>query len=178
MSTWRRALVLGGIRSGKSEYAETLAHGGSVRYVATARRIPGDDDWNARIDAHRARRPAGWTTTEVGEHPLRLLDLLADADPSDTLLIEDLGTWVASVMEVTSRAALDHTIEQFAGEVRGCPSRLILVSPEVGLSVVPATAETRAFADALGTANRAISAACDLVVLVIAGNAVPVKGGP
>lgn len=178
-STWRRALVLGGIRSGKSEYAEELLAGtDGVRYLATARRIAGDDDWNARIDAHRARRPRGWTTAEVGHHPLALIDLVAGADPEETLLIEDLGTWIASVTEVTARADVYDTIALLAAEVRGCPARLVLVSPEVGLSVVPGTAEVRAFADALGTTNRAIAAACDRVVLVIAGNAVPVKGGP
>jgi nicotinate-nucleotide--dimethylbenzimidazole phosphoribosyltransferase len=176
---WRRALVLGGIRSGKSLYAERLVASGStsVRYVATARRITDDDEWNARIDRHRARRPRGWTTTEVGGHPLTLLDLLTSAAEDDTLLVEDLGTWIADVTEVTSTDETESTIEKLAASVRGCSARLVLVSAEVGLSVIPDSAAARAFADALGTTNQAIAASCDRVTLVIAGNAVPVKGG-
>ena len=179
-STWRRALVLGGIRSGKSGYAEDLAGtGDDVRYVATARRIPGDDEWNTRIDTHRARRPRTWTTAEVGEHPLSLIDLVTGAADEDTLLVDDIGTWVSSVMEIThGPAEVTGVVELLVGAIRGCPARLVFVSPEVGLSIVPATAEARAFADALGLANHLISGACDRVVLVIAGNAVPVKGGP
>lgn len=177
-AAWRRVLVLGGIRSGKSEYAEGLvAAAETVRYVATARRIAGDDEWNTRIDAHRLRRPAGWTTTEVGGHPLALLDFLAAAAEDDTIVVEDLGTWVGDLMESTGPEELSATLELFAATVRGCTARLVLVSPEVGLSVVPASAAARTFADALGATNRAIAAACDRVTLVIAGNAVPVKGG-
>lgn len=177
--TWRRALVLGGIRSGKSQYAERLAGGesASVRYVATARRIPDDEEWNARIDRHRTRRPRGWMTTEIGGHPLTLIDLLTGAAEADTLLVEDLGTWIADVIEVTSGADLAETIALLAAAVRGCAARLVLVSAEVGLSVIPASAAARTFADALGAANQAIAASCDRVTLVIAGLAVPVKGG-
>src|SRR5687767_10394357 len=95
--TWRRALVLGGIRSGKSEFAEGLISGASaVGYVATARPDPDDAAWTARIEDHRARRPAAWTTAEVGDDPSALLDLLAGADPAGALLVDDVGTWVAA----------------------------------------------------------------------------------
>ncbi|HYN95399.1 MAG TPA: bifunctional adenosylcobinamide kinase/adenosylcobinamide-phosphate guanylyltransferase, partial [Pilimelia sp.] len=68
---WNAVLVLGGTRSGKSAFAESLvadAHG--VRYVATAApAAPGDDEWGARVAAHRDRRPATWTTEELGADP-------------------------------------------------------------------------------------------------------------
>ena len=177
---WRRALVLGGIRSGKSEFAEGLIAGGAtVRYVATARRGSGDVEWAARIEAHRARRPAGWSTDEVGEDPFALLELLNGAAESDALLVDDLGTWVAarSEVEVPAGGGPGMVAERLAAAVAACPARLVLVSPEVGLSVVPATESGRLFADALGATNRAAAAVCDRVVLVIAGYAVPVKGG-
>lgn len=182
-TTWRRSLVLGGIRSGKSEYAEyLLAEEPKVRYVATARRSSADPGWAARIDAHRSRRPGGWTTVEVGADPFGLLDLLVAAEPNDALLVDDLGTWVAGVTEVlaleaAARHGFGNVVERVLSAVRACPARLVLVSPEVGLSVVPATESGRLFADALGSINRAVASACDRVVLVIAGNAVPVKGG-
>jgi nicotinate-nucleotide--dimethylbenzimidazole phosphoribosyltransferase len=176
---WRRALVLGGIRSGKSEFAEGLVSGaGAVGYVATARTDPGDATWTARIEDHRARRPPPWTTAEVGDDPSALLDLLAGADPDRTLLVDDIGAWVAAHLPDVTRvtAPLGDVAGRLAAAVRACPARLILVSPEVGLSVVPTTAAGMMFADALGATNRAIAAECDAVVLVVAGNAVPVKG--
>jgi adenosyl cobinamide kinase/adenosyl cobinamide phosphate guanylyltransferase len=173
--TWRRALVLGGIRSGKSEFAEALVSSVSaVTYVATARTDPADPAWTARIDAHRDRRPPAWTTAEVGEDPAALLDLLTGADPDVSLLVDDVGGWVAA--QVTDVTAFEPVAAGLAEAVRTCPARLVLVSPEVGLSVVPSTAIGFAFADALGRTNRAIATECDAVVLVIAGNAVPVKG--
>jgi len=170
--------VLGGIRSGKSEFAEALvASGAPVRFVATARRSADDAAWTARIDRHRARRPAGWSTTEVGDDPSALLDLLVGAAGDETLLVDDIGTWVAAQLpDVTQVTSVDFTGTALADAVRACPARLVLVSPEVGLSVVPATAAGVTFADALGATNRAVAAECDAVVLVIAGNAVPVKG--
>jgi adenosyl cobinamide kinase/adenosyl cobinamide phosphate guanylyltransferase len=183
--TWRRALVLGGIRSGKSEFAEALVSSSAesrwpspaapaVTYVATARPEPGDPAWTARIDAHRDRRPAGWITAEVGDEPSALLDLLTGADPDATLLVDDVGGWVAP--QVTDVTTFDPIAAGLADAVRKCAARLVLVSPEVGLSVVPGTAIGLAFADALGRTNRSIATECDAVVLVVAGNAVPVKG--
>jgi nicotinate-nucleotide--dimethylbenzimidazole phosphoribosyltransferase len=169
---FHHALVLGGIRSGKSEYAEELvAPASAVRYLATARRDPSDPEWEARIDAHRIRRRRNWSTVEVGADPAALPTLLTSADPADTLLVDDLGTWVASVM-----TDAPHLLgEGLAAAVADCLATLVLVSPEVGLSVVPATASGRAFADALGTTNRAVAARCDQVTLVIAGIPVPVR---
>jgi nicotinate-nucleotide--dimethylbenzimidazole phosphoribosyltransferase len=169
---FHRALVLGGIRSGKSEYAEELVAAASgVRYLATARRDPSDAEWEARIDAHRARRRPDWTTVEVGADTAALPTLLTRADAADTLLVDDLGTWVASVMTDAPRLLG----EGLAAAVAACLATLVLVSPEVGLSVVPATASGRAFADALGTTNRAVAARCDQVTLVVAGIPVSIK---
>jgi len=175
---WRHALVLGGIRSGKSEFAEELAGAGPVRYVATARDSAADPEWSARIAAHRARRPAGWSTTEVGEHPQALVDAVETADTRETLLIDDLGTWVAGLTESPGEPSAGVLSSRLADAVRACSAKVVLVSPEVGLSVVPPTAAGRIFADALGTTNRVIAGACDVVTLVVAGQVVWLKGGP
>jgi adenosyl cobinamide kinase/adenosyl cobinamide phosphate guanylyltransferase len=183
MAQVRRTLVLGGIRSGKSEYAEALVRvpAARVTYVATARTDPADPAWTARLARHRARRPAEWDCVEVGADPRALPDLLAAAGPDQTLLVDDLGTWVAALLPDAANpdpAGADGFApgERLAEAVRASAARLVLVSPEVGLSVVPPTAAGVAFADALGATNRAVAAACAEVVLVIAGNAVPVKG--
>jgi nicotinate-nucleotide--dimethylbenzimidazole phosphoribosyltransferase len=186
--TWTRALILGGIRSGKSEYAEDLlataatTRAAAVTYVATARRDPADAGWTARIDGHRSRRPEGWATVEVGDRPEALLELLDRASPHQALLVDDLGAWVAGQIDAdvtdvtpTERDSV-RMAQALAAAVAACPATLVLVSPEVGLSVVPHTPMGLAFADALGLTNRAIATECDAVALVIAGNAVPVKG--
>ncbi len=169
---WNTLLVLGGIRSGKSEFAESLvADAATVRYVATATG-GGDDDaeWAARIAAHRARRPATWSTEETAADPRRLADVIAAARPDETLLVDDLGGWVTVLLDPAHQPADDTaTIDELAAAVRACAARLVLVSPEVGLSLVPATPLGRAFTDALGTVNQAIADACDAVVLVVAG---------
>jgi len=171
-AAFHRALVLGGIRSGKSEYGEQLvAAAPRVRYIATARPDPSDPEWEARIAGHRARRRGDWETVEVGARPANLLELLTSADTDDTLLVDDLGTWVASVM-----TDAPHLLgEALADAVTSCSATLVLISPEVGLSVVPATAAGRTFADALGATNRAVAARCDTVTLVVAGIPVRVK---
>jgi adenosyl cobinamide kinase/adenosyl cobinamide phosphate guanylyltransferase len=174
---WRRVLVLGGIRSGKSEFAEELlADAAAVRYVATGWRGFGDAEWEARIDAHQARRPLAWHTTEIGADPRSLAEVIARADRHESLLVDDLGGWVGTVIEVTAADAWSQLTANLCAAITECSARLVLVSPEVGLSVVPATAAGRDFADSLGGLNRAVASVCDVVTLVIAGNAVPVKG--
>ncbi|BCJ61055.1 bifunctional adenosylcobinamide kinase/adenosylcobinamide-phosphate guanylyltransferase [Micromonospora endophytica] len=168
---WNSVLVLGGIRSGKSEFAESLvADAASVRYVATAAGAGDDPEWSARLAAHRARRPASWSTEETAADPRRLADVIAAARPGETLLVDDLGGWVTVLLDPAHQPADDTaTIDELAAAVRACPARLVLVSPEVGLSLVPTTPLGRAFTDALGAANRAVADACDTVILVVAG---------
>ncbi|HEX6871247.1 MAG TPA: bifunctional adenosylcobinamide kinase/adenosylcobinamide-phosphate guanylyltransferase [Micromonosporaceae bacterium] len=187
--TRRRALVLGGIRSGKSEFAERLAHAAAadepVHYLATARRDAADPRWEARIEAHRLRRPAHWRTTDLGTDPVRLPELIRAAAPTQTLLVDDVATWIAGLLMpagfdtlgTTPLPDLTRYVDQLGAAVRVTPARLVLVSAEVGLSLVPLSEAGRAYVDVLGATNQALAAACDTVALVIAGNAVPVKGG-
>ena len=166
-----RSLILGGIRSGKSALAETLLAGEpAVTYVATARRYPGDDAWADRIAAHRRRRPASWATVECGD-PHALAGLVSDA--RTPLLVDDLGNWVAGLLDGADTGA---AVDALASAVAACRAPCVLVAPEVGLSVVPATAAGRAFADVLGTANQAVAGVCDRVALVVAGQPLWVKG--
>ncbi|GIF68201.1 hypothetical protein Ais01nite_62360 [Asanoa ishikariensis] len=174
---WRSVLVLGGIRSGKSEFAESLVgEGGPVRYVATGSpagpRADGteDPDWDARITAHRDRRPASWPTEETGADPTRLLELISAAEDGETLLVDDLGGWVTGLIDPERQPADDvATIADLATAVRESKARLILVSSEVGLSLVPLTTVGRAYTDALGATNQAVAGAADAVALVVAG---------
>ncbi|GAA2627372.1 bifunctional adenosylcobinamide kinase/adenosylcobinamide-phosphate guanylyltransferase [Paractinoplanes durhamensis] len=174
---WNTVLVLGGIRSGKSAFAEALvADAAAVRYVATA--VGGEDDpeWRGRIEAHQRRRPQSWSTEETGADPARLATLLADAKPDETLLVDDLGGWVAALLDPARQPNDDEAdVAALAAAVRGCAGRVVFVSPEVGLALVPTTPVGRAFTDALGTTNQALAEACDRVALVVAGRAVWLK---
>ncbi|GAA3451020.1 bifunctional adenosylcobinamide kinase/adenosylcobinamide-phosphate guanylyltransferase [Dactylosporangium matsuzakiense] len=174
-----RLLVLGGIRSGKSEVAEALVAGsGRVRYVATARESASDDAWTARIAAHRSRRPQTWTTEEAGSSPERLAELLTGAKADDTILVDDLGNWLSSAYDAGGDWS-EGAIGALADAVRSCDAGLlVLVGPEVGLGVLPATAAGRAFADASGLLNQRVAAACDGVALVVAGEVSWLRGGP
>jgi adenosyl cobinamide kinase/adenosyl cobinamide phosphate guanylyltransferase len=153
-------LVLGGAASGKSVVAERLAAdlGAAVTYVATWEPDPDDADMRARVDAHRARRPAGWSTVEctVG------LPAVVRALPG-TVLIDALGTWVAAAGgEGVDAAALCAALRARDGDA-------VVVSDEVGLGVHPSSEAGRRFRDALGTVNQQVAAAADRVWLVVAG---------
>ena len=167
----RRILVLGGTRSGKSRHAEDLLPADApVRYVATGRRLAGDAEWSARIDAHRARRPAGWSTVE-GADVAALVR--AGGDP---LLVDDLATWLTGVLDdagawdaPTVPEAVNTQVTGLVDAVAAAPGPVVLVSAEIGLGVVPATRAGRLFRDELGALNAALAAVCDEVVLLVAG---------
>lgn len=170
-----KVLVLGGIRSGKSAYAESLLDGAdSVRYVATSAVPEGDDAFASRIEAHRFRRPASWETDETGDDPARLVELVREAPAGSAVLVDDLGGWATALLGREDAAEL---VSRFVDAVRDSTADVVMVSPEVGLSVVPATEAGVAFADLLGDLNRGVAEACDSVALVVAGQTTWLKKG-
>nr|WP_280360624.1 nicotinate-nucleotide--dimethylbenzimidazole phosphoribosyltransferase [Nocardia wallacei] len=169
-----RTLVLGGARSGKSAFAEELAgRAGAVRYVATAVVDPSDADFAERVAAHRVRRPGVWNVVE-GD-PVALL-----ADPAPVTLVDDLGTWLTGRIDARAaweqpRGTVRPDIDDLVAAVTGYQHRLIIVSPEVGLGVLPATRSGRLFQDELGELNQRLAAVCDEVYLVVAGISTRIK---
>lgn len=165
----RRALLLGGSRSGKSAEAESrLAAEPDVTYVATGPDGAGDGEWAARVRAHREQRPAHWATTETTD--------LATAIRTATgpLLIDGMGTWVAAVFDEHGawegdRAPVGARCDDLVAAWRQAPRPIVAVSDEVGMGVVPATASGRAFRDALGRLNERLAAESEYVALVVAG---------
>ena len=173
-------LVLGGVRSGKSRYAESLlADASSVCYVATAPPRPGDEEWAARIAAHRQHRPSHWRTVECGENPESLPTVLATVADTEAILIDDLGSWVTALYDrsgwepQSARRAFPSLITA----LRWTQIPVVLVSPEVGLSVVPENRAARMFADALGELNQMVGEVATGVALVVAGQPMWIKGG-
>ncbi len=159
-------LVLGGARSGKSACAEALAlaHPPPRLYVATAE--AGDAEMAERIHLHQSRRADQWTTVE---EPLDLPGTIGRlaGDPDTTLLVDCLTLWLSNLM-MAERDIDTATADLIAAcdQVRG---RLILVSNEVGLGIVPENALARAFRDHAGRLNQRVAARADRVLFVAAG---------
>jgi adenosylcobinamide kinase / adenosylcobinamide-phosphate guanylyltransferase len=162
---FRRVLVLGGARSGKSAFAERLAAqcGEPVLYVATATAI--DDEMAERIAHHRARRSATWRTLEL---PVGLADGVATEQGIVTILVEDLTLLLSNYMDRDGVAAEGGAHADVQG-LLAVDANIILVSNEVGMGVVPAYPAGRQFRDALGRLNQAAAAVCDEVHLIVAG---------
>ncbi|OCB60407.1 adenosylcobinamide kinase/adenosylcobinamide phosphate guanyltransferase, partial [Mycobacterium malmoense] len=173
-----RTLVLGGIRSGKSRWAEdaiaeALPAGQPVCYLAPGPAGNGDAGWADRVAEHRARRPGHWSTVETDDIASQLR-----GSPGTPTLVDDLGGWLTGTLERHhgwDGGSVAAPVDDMLDAVGAFGSTLVLVSPEVGLTVVPATASGRRFADELGSLNQRVAELCDRVVLVVAGQAVPIK---
>jgi len=160
-------LVTGPARSGKSEWAEDLAATSqkSVVYVATAQVDETDDEWRSRIELHRQRRPSHWKTLEV---PQDLAEAIAQAKPTDCLLVDSLGTWLANSLE-QSDAEWTVAEQKLLAVLQVAEAEVILVAEETGWGVVPAYPVGRLFRDRLGRLTRRIGAIATSVYLVTGG---------
>ena len=175
-------MVLGGARSGKSAYAERLAadSGRPVRYVATAASpddtgTPADAEFAERIAIHRARRPAHWQTVEAG---VDLASTIRDAQ-HECVIVDCLTLWLTRLFYPPGMTGpvddwMAH-IEAFEAALGTTEARVIVVSNEIGLGVVPMGAETRRFVDELGRLNQRIAARCEKVIMMVAGIPMQVK---
>lgn len=163
------SLITGPARSGKSEWAEYLAQnsGQSVMYLATSTIDSSDSEWISRIEQHRQRRPAHWTTLEV---PVELATALRlHASPQTCLLVDSLGTWVANLLELDN-ARWNSTLSDLVLTISQTPGQLIFVAEETGWGVVPAYPIGRLFRDRLGTLTRQLGARAQAVYLVTGGH--------
>ena len=169
-----RILVTGGVRSGKSTHAEGLIGDRAACYVAAGPtpHAEADPDWTARVAAHRARRPAAWTTEEAQ-------DLAAVLRATDRpVLVDCLGTWLTGLLDSAAcweepaavvQELVGERLEAAAAALRAAEGPVVLVTNEVGLGVVPAHRSGRLFRDLLGTVNQRLARECDEVHVVVAG---------
>ena len=164
-------LVLGAASSGKSAFAEALvlSRPGARRYIATAEAW--DDEMRVKIAQHQAQRGPDWRTIEA---PLDIATAIAGTGPQDTILIDCATLWLSNHM------LAGHDCEALSDDLiaalTACPARVVIVSNEVGLGLVPDTPLGRQFRDAQGRLNQRLAARADTVVFVVAGLPMVVKG--
>jgi adenosylcobinamide kinase/adenosylcobinamide-phosphate guanylyltransferase len=168
----RSVLVLGGARSGKSAYAERLvtASGLAPVYIATAQ--AGDAEMAERIAHHRARRGPTWRTVEEPE--ALEAALAAETGPDRAVLVDCLTLWLSNLM--LAEADIEQRSAALCRALPELPGRVVLVSNEIGLGLVPETPLGRRFRDAQGRLNQQVAAAVDSVVFVAAGLPLALKG--
>ncbi len=166
----RVTLVLGGARSGKSRFAESLAAqaGGPRTYIATAE--PFDDEMRQRIARHRDDRAGdGWQTIEAPLDPVAVLH-----GAQGLLLMDCVTVWLGNLMH--HERDLPAEVAKLCAALEACPAEVILVSNELGLSIVPENAMARRFRDEQGLANQAIARVASQVFFVAAGLPMKLKG--
>lgn len=167
----RSLFVLGGARSGKSRYAQARAEAVDGRHVFIATAQAFDTEMLDRIARHRTERDERWHTVEA---PVDLISAVVEFDqPDSVILIDCLTLWVSNLILAeadVSRAAEDlrYAIHRFRGTS-------ILVSNEVGMSIVPDNPLARQFRDEAGRTNQVIATAVKEVQLLVAGLPMKVK---
>lgn len=164
-----RVLVVGGARSGKSAYAELrLAAEPEVVYVATAPPREDDADWALRVQVHVDRRPSSWRTLETGD----VAAALAGGPP---VLVDDLGLWLMRLLDRCAAwtgalpSEVSRACDQLVRAWGCCSTGAVLVAPEVGAGIVPATSSGRMFRDLLGSLTGRLAQHSDEVVQIVAG---------
>lgn len=168
-------LILGGVKSGKSRYAEQLAdnwvsgHAGEVIYIATAQHY--DDEFGERIRHHQARRPADWQTFEA---PLDIAEIIERYSGRNAcLLLECLTLWLSNLL--CDELELAPRIDTLCEAIENYQGTLLMVSNETGLGIIPDNALARQFGDQAGVLQQRIAALSDEVVLCVAGLPLTVK---
>ncbi len=164
-------LVLGGASSGKTAFAEALvlAQPGRPVYLATAQAL--DSEMRAKIDRHRTLRGPHWDTIEA---PLDIEGALSGLDPSVSVLMDCATLWLTNHLADDQdpgppSRALVQTLAK-------APQPITVVSNEIGQGIVPENAVSRQFREAQGLLNQMLAARADLVIQVVAGLPIVLKG--
>lgn len=170
----KKTLILGGARSGKSSLAESLAKTSEqVTYIATATAF--DTEMTKRITLHQQQRPKDWHLLEC---PLLLCEALSQLSGSgQTVLVDCLTLWLNNQLYHQPEQDFALARQQLADAVRQFEGKLILVSNEVGMGLVPMGELNRLFVDQQGWLNQQLAQVCDEVIFVAAGLPLYLKRG-
>ena len=162
-------LILGGARSGKSEFAENLATTGQhpVTYIATCQETGGDDELAVRIARHRHRRPADWALIE---EPIALAAALQKtANQNQCILVDCLTLWMTNLLTHKNSDIVEQETQALIEVLPALPGDILFVSNEVGLGITPLGELSRQFIDAVGDLHQSLAKTCNAVTLVTAG---------
>ena len=166
-------LVLGGVRSGKSAFAQeqVASSGKPVSYVATSQ--VWDEGMAERVRLHKANRPGDW---QIIEEPLALAKVLNSLNsPEQAVIVECLTLWMTNLLCLEDEARLEEEKRALVSAVEAFEGDLVLVSSEVGLGIMPMNALARRFGDEAGIMNQTLAKLTDRVTFVAAGLPLPLK---
>ena len=170
-----KELILGGARSGKSHYAETCAKqsGLNVLYVATAQAL--DDEMQQRIQHHQQQRPDHW---QLIEEPLNLVSVLKNnANEKTCILVDCLTLWLSNLLcSDEHKNNLQENIDALVNVLPELSGKIIFVSNEVSMGIIPMGELNRQFVDEAGRLHQRLAAVCDNVTLMVAGIPSHIKG--
>ena len=171
--------ITGGRRSGKSSYALELAEsmGEKRLYIATAEAL--DDEMKERIARHREERGDSWDTAE---EPIDIVNILAHSKKYNVILIDCLTLWLCNIMhsgepnnEPDDETIMRH-INSLADSCSSSDTKVIAVTNELGLGIIPGDPLSRRFTDLAGIMNQRMAAAADRVVMTVSGIPLTIKG--
>jgi len=161
-----KKLILGGVKSGKSRYAEDLAASISDKVTLIATATAMDDEMALRIARHKETRPSIWNTLE---EPLYLGKMLRTITDADVVMIDCLTLWLTNLLMHSDQKLLELEIDDFEQAVKAFKYPLILVSNETNMGIVPLGDLSRKYCDQVGLLHQRLAKACDQVELIVAG---------
>ena len=171
-----RELILGGVRSGKSRFAEQRAQasGLQVVYVATAQAR--DEEMRRRVAEHQARRPDSWLSVEAGQNLAAVLQ--REATAQRCVLVDCVTLWLTQLLCDADEQELRRESAALLEALPRLPGQVILVSNETNMGVVPLGELSRRYCDEAGRLHQQLAASCERVTLMVAGLPLAVKGSP
>lgn len=158
--------ILGGARSGKSQYAIELAKAKNTAFVATCQ--PLDNEMKERILLHKKARPAHWKTFEESEH---LTELIKRTGDDFSIIIIDCLTLLISnlLLKGLKKEVIESQVSKILCVIKKAKAKFIIVSNEVGLGIVPENKLARNFRDIAGRANQIVAAESSRVFFMVSG---------
>lgn len=169
-----KTLILGGIKSGKSRLAESMAKDAARQVVVIATATADDKEMQQRITRHRQSRPGNWN---VVEEPIALAGAIAKHSASDNIVIIDcLTLWLTNLLLRDDADLLRKEIDDLLATLRDTTGNIIMVSNETSMGIIPMGELTRQFCDEAGLLHQQLTAYCDNVTLTVAGLPMVLKG--
>lgn len=176
-----KTLILGGVRSGKSRYAEQLAIQSAQQldakliYIATS--FPQDEEMQQRVEEHQTQRKLSGKDWITIEETLYLADALKAQDkPKTIILIDCLTLWVTNLLCHQDKNLLDTETHKLLRLLPKLNATVFFVSNETGLGVVPMDKLSRQFLEKMGLFHQQLAKLCDSVDFVVAGLPMCIKG--